>query len=287
MARVTNTDELAHSNGVLRALWDRVRLLDLLLLAVLPTVILAVYTLPAATRRTLSFLYTEPTLLSAYTAHFVHFTPDHLIANLLAYVVLAGVCYALALLAGRRLFFGTAAVVVLLIFPPLLSFLNLAIPRYAVSFGSSALNMALLGLLPLLLVSYARTRLSLSVPIRAAPVGFFGLLAWMVVLALPLSAVTLALAAAAAGGALLYVHSLPAGQLPGPRETFRQVVAAGGFGDLFAVGAVLAVAYPIVGFPTDPATTGRVVNMYGHLLGFSLAFIGPYALLEAGVFDER
>lgn len=286
MARVTNAEEPAPADGVLRALWSRARLVDLLLLAVLPVVLLSVYTLPAATRRSLSFLYTDPTLLSAYTAHFVHFTPGHLIANLLAYAVLVSVCYALALLADRRLFFGTAAVAVLLVFPPLLSFLNLAIPRYAVSFGASALNMALLGLLPLLLVSYARRQLSLSVPLRAAPVAFFGLLAWMVLLALPLSPVTLALAAAAAGGALLYVYSLPDGQLPGPRETLRQVVAAGGFGDLFAVGAVLAVVYPVVGFPTDPATTGRVVNMYGHLLGFSLAFIGPYALLEAGVFDD-
>lgn len=287
MTRVTNADNATTDEGIAQVLRNRVRLLDLLLLSVLPTVLVVVYTLPTATRRSLSFLYTDPTPFSAYTAHFVHFTPNHLIANLLAYVILVSVCYALAVLADQRLFFGTAAVVVLFVFPPLLSFLNLAIPRYAVSFGSSALNMALLGLLPLLLVSYAHKQLSLSVPLRAAPAAFFGLLAWMVVLALPLSAVTLGLAAAAAGGALLYIHSLPTGQMPGPRETLRQVIATGGFGDLFAVGVVLAVVYPVVGFPTDPATAGRVVNMYGHLLGFSLAFIGPYALLEAGIFDDE
>jgi hypothetical protein len=49
---------------------------------------------------------------------------------------------------------------------------------------------------------------------------------------------------------------------------------------------VIAVGYPVVGFPSDPAGGGSVVNLYVHLLGFCLGFIAPFALLAAGVFDE-
>jgi hypothetical protein len=59
-----------------------------------------------------------------------------------------------------------------------------------------------------------------------------------------------------------------------------------GYGDLFVVGSVLFVGYPVVGFPADPAGTGRVVNLYVHLLGCSLAFIGSFVLLVGGIVDE-
>lgn len=45
-------------------------------------------------------------------------------------------------------------------------------------------------------------------------------------------------------------------------------------------------ATPIVGFPADPTGAGSVVNRYVHLLGFYLAFIGPFALLTTGAFAE-
>lgn len=285
-AMTENRDVAAADTGILAALWRHARVIDLLLLAVVPAVLFWVYTLPAATRRALSFTYTDPTVLSAYTAHFVHFSPDHLFANVMAYLLLAGVGYTLAVLAGKRLFFGAAAIAILLVVPGFLSGLNLAFPRYAIGFGTSGLNMALLGVLPLLLVSYARQRLDLGIPLRAAPVAFFALLGWMTFLALPFSLVTLALAGAGAAGIVVYAVSLRAEQLPSLGTVKDRILATGGFGDLFVVGVVLMVAYPVVGFPTDPATTGRVVNLYAHLLGFALAFIGPYWLLETGIFDE-
>jgi len=72
-------------------------------------------------------------------------------------------------------------------FPVVLSALNLAVPRNAIGFGFSGINMALAGLLPLLLAVYARERFSPQASIRALPAVFFPLVGWMALLALPVS----------------------------------------------------------------------------------------------------
>jgi len=55
-----------------------------------------------------------------------------------------------------------------------------------------------------------------------------------------------------------------------------------GYGDLFAIGVALVVGYPVVGFPGDPTGPDSVVNLYVHLLGFCLAFIGPSSCSRPG-----
>ncbi|MBB6646641.1 hypothetical protein H5V44_10145 [Halobellus sp. MBLA0160] len=70
------------------------------------------------------------------------------------------------------------------------------------------------------------------------------------------------------------------------REWLRAVMSQPGYGDLFVVGSVLFVGYPVVGFPADPAGTGRVVNFPVRLLGCSLAFIGFFVPLVGGIGDE-
>jgi len=72
-------------------------------------------------------------------------------------------------------------------FPVVLSALNLAVPRNAISFGFSGINMAFAGLLPLLLGVYARERFFPEASIRALPAVFFPLVGWMAFLALPVS----------------------------------------------------------------------------------------------------
>jgi hypothetical protein len=202
--------------------------------------------------------------------------------------------------------------------------LNLAVPRRAVGFGFSGVNMAFAGLLPLLLAAFVHTRLrpvpravadgssatggsnatdtslspdgptepfSESTPVRLLPATFFVLVGWMASLALPASTEWTGLVgpAVAAGGLVLGASQTvlrPAECRPSLRSFFGRVIDRRGDGDLFAVGAVLAVSYPLVGFPAEPSTAGRVINLYVHLLGFCLGFIGPYATLAAGVFDE-
>lgn len=274
-----------------RELLAGVRAVDLLVLLAVPAVLLTVFALPEATRRSLAFAYADPTLRSAFASHYVHLDVDHLAGNLGGYALLAGVGYALAVLGGSRRFFFTALATFLLAFPFVLSALNLAVPRDAIGFGFSGINMALAGLLPLLLGTYARERFAPETPLRALPAVFFALVGWIALLALPVSTTGLGLAGLATGvaGALLAVLYASSAGIP-VRETVpevaRSVASRPVEGDLFAVGAVLVVGYPAVGFPGDPTGPGSVVNLYVHLLGFCLAFIGSFALLAAGVFDE-
>ncbi|ELZ44471.1 hypothetical protein C464_13280 [Halorubrum coriense DSM 10284] len=269
----------------------RARPRDLVALCAPPVALVAVFALPEATRRSLAFAYLEPTVLSAFAAHYVHLGTDHLLGNLVGYGLLAGVGYALAVLGGRRRLFFTALVTYLLAFPFALSALNLAVPRNAIGFGFSGINMALAGLLPILWYCYARQWFAPAASIRALPAVFFALVGWIALLALPVSTEGIGIAGLAIGvaGALLavlYVASSEVRFPPAIRTHATAVASRPGYGELLVVGAVVAVGYPVVGFPADPAGGGSVVNLYVHLLGFCLGFIGPFALLAGGAFDE-
>jgi hypothetical protein len=284
----------ADGSGFRRELVAGVRLVDLLALAAVPVVLGAVFALPESTRRSLAFAYTDPTVRTAFTAHYVHLDVDHLAGNVAGYVVLAGVGYALAVLAGCRRFFMVALATFLAAFPVVLSALNLAVPRNAISFGFSGINMAFAGLLPLLLGVYARERFFPEASIRALPAVFFPLVGWMAFLALPVSPGSLdepglaGLATAVAGIllGLLYASSTGVRIRRALRDGVRAAISNPGYGDLFAIGVALVVGYPVVGFPGDPTGPDSVVNLYVHLLGFCLAFIGPFILLAAGTFEE-
>ena len=276
--------------------------LDVLVLALIPAALLGVFSLPESTRRSLAFAYADPTPLTAFTAHYVHLRFEHLLANLVGYGLLAGVGYLVAAASRQRRLFFTAFVTFCLAFPFALSALNLAVPRDAVGFGFSGINMAFAGVLPLLLAVFACRRLApeasaypVDLPIRLLPAGFLLLVGWMAVLALPggidmrglAGPLVMLLGAVVAVGQL---RSLGAPDRPSLSASLRSTVGRirdrPGDGDLFAVGFVLAVAYPVVGFPPDATADGRIINLYVHLLGFSLAFIGPYVLIVAGKFPD-
>ena len=273
-----------------RELLASVRAVDVVALLAVPTVLVAVFALPEPTRRSLAFAYQDPTPLSAFTAHYVHLGTDHLLGNLVGYGLLAGVGYALAVLSGRRRLFFTAFATYLAAFPFALSALNLAVPRNAVGFGFSGINMALSGLLPILWYCFLRDRFAPAAPLAALPALFFGLVGWIALLALPVSTEGIGLAGLSIGvaSALLALLYVASSEVRFPRRLrvhAKTVASRPGYGDLLVVGAVVAVGYPVVGFPSDPAGGGSVVNLYVHLLGFCLGFIGPFALLAEGAFD--
>jgi len=286
-----NADTISGEIPFRRELAVRVHVADILALIAVPVVLIAVFALPETTRRSLAFSYTDPTVTTAFTAHFVHLDVNHLAGNVVGYSLLAGVGYTLAVVGRCRRFFFTALVTFLFAFPFVLSALNLAVPRNAIGFGFSGINMALVGLFPLLLGLYARERFFPSASIRVLPALFFLLIGWIAALVLPLSTSGPGLAGVAitvAGVLLGLIYALSTGvnrRWP-LREQVRTATSRPGYSDLFVVGVVLLVGYPLVGFPADPTGDGSVVNLYVHLLGFCLAFIGPFALLAAGAFEE-
>lgn len=271
------------------ALRDAVRLRDCLALAAVPLVVLGVYTLPVATRRGLAFAYHDPTLATAYTAHFVHFEAEHLAANILGYVLLAGFGYVLAVLAGQRQLFGAAAVTYVIAFPPVLSALNLAVPRTAIGYGFSGVNMAFAGVLGLLLVAYAGRRIDRRVRVRHAPGVFFAAVAVVSLVALPVDATSVGIAAASALVAVVYAASgwrdlRRTAANDGTAARARGVDSTAGYEDVGVLAAVVFFGYPFVGFPSPAAVDGSIVNLYVHLLGFCLGFIVPYVAVETGLF---
>jgi hypothetical protein len=262
---------------------DLVRVRDCLALAAVPAALLGIFLLPESSRRSLTFLYASPTLTTAFAAHFVHFRVTHLASNLLGYGVFAGVAYLLAVLAGRRRLFGAATGTFLVALPPVLSALNLALPRRAVGYGFSGVNAAFAGLLALLIPIYARARLASWIEFRHAPAVFFVVIAITPVVALPPSTTSLGITLTCGVLGTYYVHALET-----DRRRAGGVETAGstrGWLDLLVVATLLCVGFPFVGFGAGATGSATVPNDYVHLLGFCLGFIGPYVCLVLELFD--
>src|SRR6056297_3395744 len=75
---------------------------DVVLLAAVPVVLLAVATLPASVRQSFVFAYEEPTLRTAVVSSFVHLGPGHLAVNLLTYALVVPVGYLLSAVNGEQ-----------------------------------------------------------------------------------------------------------------------------------------------------------------------------------------
>jgi hypothetical protein len=243
-------------------------LLDLVLLMGVPALALSVYLLPAGTRRALSLAYLRPDALSLYASHLVHFRPAHLGTNVAGYLVAAGTGYLLAWAAGRRDRYRGALLSVLVALPPLLSALNVAVPRDRLGYGASGLVMAVAGLVPVFLFCHLRAVRGVDADVVDAPALFLiGLGAAAV--AAPLGPPGHAVAAVALLVAVAYGRGIDL-RLGALREL------PAGHAELVAAGVVVTVGFPVVAFPADPRIAGGVVNLYTHLLGYALAFVPAY-----------
>lgn len=255
------------------------RQFDLLVLAVVPVVLLGLFLAPERITDGLVLYYLEPSLPTAYASHFVHVRPAHLMANLVGYVLLAGVGYLLAINAGCRRFFLTAFVVIVCWFPFVLSGLNLAVPRNAISYGFSGINMALLGLLQLVLGEYVRRTLLPSLERRDVAISYFGTVSLIALVVVPLEPTTVGLAAVSTAVGGLYARGLASDDRL--RTLARNALERPGYGELAVGSVVLIVSYVFVAFPGDVAYGASILNVYVHFLGYGLGFLGPYLLLEA------
>lgn len=279
--------ESAPRTTLLTAIRSAARVREIIALAVVPAVLLGMFSLPIETKRNLAFSYVDPSLLTAFTAPFVHLQTYHLLGNVFAFLLLAGTGYVLAILADRRQLFTLALITYLIAFPPILSVLNLAVPRAAITYGFSGINMALAGFLPLVLTLYGSRRILIDIDHRHAPTLFFLAMALIALIAIPLSTITGAVAVAAGGAAIAYGYMslVEIGATDSDQKLrFAPGASTGGWVELAALGGFIAIAYPLVGFPTEAAQSGVVLNLYVHFLGYSLAFLVPYIALETGLF---
>ena len=260
------------------AVREQTRLIDVTLIAAIPIVMLGVFALPRATKMEFVLYYTRPTILTAYTSHFVHLGVEHLLVNLLFYVLLVPVTYLSWTLAGRRKTFLVIAVVVILTYPFLLSWVNLSLVRNRFGFGFSGMNAALLGSLPLALVEYLRVRFGLNIDLSYSPLYFFVGAAIIATISVPPSYLSVFAGLMAVFGALTYAawtfRSIES------RTALRGVLRSPGFGELAIGGHVLFLLFPFVAFPMAPEGGVSLANYFIHLLGFAMGFIAPFVTLN-------
>jgi len=289
-------DSVGAAGSLWQALGRGFHPIDILLLASVPVAILGVFAFSPATRETLVFQYSDPSLRTAFTAPFVHFDRAHLLVNLVGYSLVVSILYALSLDAADDWEFRVVFVALLVSAPVLLSYLNLTIVRSGVTFGFSGVLMAYYGYLPLAVAKHAATRLSLGRARTGAPLlFFFGLLLVTIqvlraVVANPVTvavdgtpaSVTWVLVATLAEVVVLLVLVIVLYSVYGStsRASLRRSVEAaferGGRADLMIVALLVFVAMPFVTFPVDPVAGHRVFNLYVHFVGYALGFISTY-----------
>jgi hypothetical protein len=296
------------SESPAHAVWDRTTATDLLLVLSVPAVLLAVASLPLGTRERFVFEYADPTLRSALFSTFVHLGPRHLAVNLVGYALVVPVAYCLSVATGRRGRFRVAFVALLVACPVVLSYLNLAIVRDGGSAGFSGVLLALYGYLPLAIGGHAERVLDIGVERTTAPLLFF--IGLTVIALLTLSAVLTTPVAVTVGTVAVPVTQVLVATLVGliavlalvlvlygvtvgsggrsVRAALGQASKRTGQFELAVVATALFLAFPLATFPVDPVVTGRVVNLYVHLLGYALGFIGAYVtvLVESALFES-
>ncbi|PAU79997.1 hypothetical protein CK500_15935 [Halorubrum salipaludis] len=248
---------------------------------------LGVGVLPPAMREQLAFSTADPELLTALTSNFAHADSTHLFRNLTAYLFVIPTVYLLSVLADRRQLFYTVFVVVFTVFPVVLSGLNLAVPRNALSLGASGLTLSFVGYLPVALAEYVRRRFNVVNVVRRILAGGVFFLGLVIVIPLVAAAVQRVLAVALTVVALLAVVVYGVGLRRSgiDRSTLRGPPP--GFLELGIWSTAILVAALIAAFPTDPLSEAGVVNTYTHFLGYALGFLSSYlAVLLIPKFEQ-
>lgn len=260
--------------GPLPELREGVRPLDLVAIAAVPSVLAVLFVLLGAAPEWLVLSADDPTALSVVGAHFVHRSADHLLANVAAYAFVAPTGYALAVLSGRRLAFLGWLLAAVLLLPPLLSGLILLGPDGGVTLGFSGVLMALVGLVPLFLGAYVERRFPADGTGTVAPGLFLLGLGLVAARTLPTPELRLGVASLAVLAGLACVLAFGRSALHGGGRVASLRDRDGQVG-LVGLGAFSAGL--LVGFPGAPSAGPVVVNTYGHLLGYVLGFVVPYA----------
>lgn len=255
---------------------EETRRWHVLLIAVVPAVLVATFQLPLSVREQLVLASSDPTVVSAYTAYFVHLQEFHLAGNLLVYALVVPVTYLLAVLSGRRQLFVSGFLTFLLAFPFALTALQVIFPRERLLFGFSGINAAFFGMLCFIVVSYAQTTFPSSITERDAPALLFGTLAVISLVSLPSRAYPIEIALAASSIAIVYVTAAVARDGVPTLSRIRTETKRGGYVELGSIGLGLLVLYPFIGFRAVFVQGGGVYDVYVHLVGYCLGFLVVY-----------
>lgn len=261
------------------------KLLSLIPVGVIMSIIIGVFGLTESTRRTLSFAYADPSLRTAYTAPFVHFSATHLAGNVAVFLLVSGAFYALSRHTRTPWLFLSALVAALSIFPVTLSLLNLAVPRDAVTYGFSGVNMALVGFLPVAIGRYIEAKRRRPIDTTLLLAAFFLSISGIAMLAVPRSALTVAVGTAGVALSVLFGASFVRHErrLENSRDRWR----ASASDPVVIVGTGTWILLLATAFPQTVAAGGSVTNVYVHFVGYALGFMTAYLAHEWEFFENR
>jgi len=271
------------SKSIKRRLYTQSCMIDLLLISFFPLLLVLGYTLPLGIRESLVFSYSDPTVLAAFGSSFIHFGLGHLLTNVVLYALVVPVLYVLSATSNRQQQFRVFTFTAILAFPPVLSYLNLAIPRSAETYGASGVIMVFVGYLPLALAEYLDSNFDIG-PIRTvSPVIFFASLVLISVLSLQSVLLrdltvligTTGLVLATVLTTAWYVISAYE-EMDDPQAKFRTAIRGTGYTDLPLLTVLLLFIVLMIAFPANPRAGNDVLNLYEHFIGYALAFIIAY-----------
>ena len=269
------------SDPMLDERWKRYLPFDIAVLCLVPVTLFGLFLLPEPVRRAAAISFADPTVRTAFTAHFIHLSTAHLLGNILGFVLLGTVAYGLSIVAGHRRLFWVATITFLVAFPFVLSALNLVIPRNAIGYGFSGVNMAVFGYVVVILPMAADARTGTNTR-SFVPALFFCSVAYIALIALPTSSLSLAIVGAAIASALPYARRVDTDALRAALAVGRELRMQPGVGELVDVAVVVIVAYPMIGFPSGSAA-GLQINIYVHFLGYAMAVLVVHISL---LFDD-
>jgi len=263
-----------------------VRGIDLAALTVVPLVLVAVFLLPMSVRRSLAFDYAEPTLLTAAVAPYVHLEWSHLLVNVIGYLIVAPTAYLLSVASSHRTRFFAAFATFLLVFPPVLSYLNLAAVRSASGLGFSGIVLAFVGYLAFAIAEHMQVNLRIGPAWSTGGSLFF--LGFAIAAPLSVRSVTVdrATVALGIGGLVLatllsaLLFALVAAETESLGRRLRLATANRGSFELGVVGTVVFLLFQFVAFPADPTGNGSTLNLYTHLLGYALGFMVTFVTVH-------
>jgi len=246
-------------------------------LAIIPLLLVAVFLFPLETRRAFVFDYQNPTVMTAFSAHYVHLSISHLISNLIACTIFLLLAYLLVLSNGVRGQLYTELFVILFIFPVLLSYLNLAIPRSAVGYGFSGLNMALLGYIAVEFTRYTGNYYLESIGVEDAIFSFLVLTTFVSAVYARMYRIALFLTVASSVFALGYLVFADWSW----RELYPALIHSlelRGYIELAVFTILIIIGYTSTAF-FNPVLEAGVTNVYIHFLGFCIGFINSYVFI--------
>lgn len=266
-------------SGFRQALFKRILWRDVGLILLVPAILVVGYRLPPSIKGQLVLQYWNPTLLTAYTAHFVHLNGLHLLSNLLMYLVVVPLIYSQSVLTDRRTEFYIVFVSFLLVFPLILSGLNLVFPRPRIGYGFSGVVMAFIGYLTVIQWDYLAKFVFRGIHRNQSPIMFFFVTMIIAAARLPSSIGGNTVVGLSIAGGLLYLPSIAARNRKVPHHDWDSIDNSG-FLEIGFWGIVLVIAMPFFAFPVSPTGNGTILNIYSHFLGFGLGFLVPFIFLQ-------